>query len=146
MAVTTSRNTVPLVNSVTATHRRSSCTVLRSAIFKTTQTHTHTHDVLCRKKIIINYYFPGSAAQPGLWPSRTRGSVIRHNDTPHSVGLIWTSDQPVAETSTRQHTQQTNIHASGGIRIHDRSRRASVELGPKPRGHWDQLSKGNTAL
>jgi hypothetical protein len=23
-----------------------------------------------------------------------------HNDGPHSVGLLWTSDQPVAETST----------------------------------------------
>jgi hypothetical protein len=27
-----------------------------------------------------------------------------HSDTPHSVGLFWTSDQPDAETSTRQHT------------------------------------------
>jgi len=23
-----------------------------------------------------------------------------HSDTPHSVGMLWTSDQPVAETST----------------------------------------------
>ena len=23
-----------------------------------------------------------------------------HSDTPHSVGLLWTSDQPHAETST----------------------------------------------
>jgi hypothetical protein len=27
-----------------------------------------------------------------------------YSDTPHSVGLLWTSDQPVAETSTWQHT------------------------------------------
>jgi hypothetical protein len=27
-----------------------------------------------------------------------------HSDTPHSVGLLWTSDQPVAETSIWQHT------------------------------------------
>ena len=26
-----------------------------------------------------------------------------HSDTPHSVGLLWTSDRPVAEDSTRQH-------------------------------------------
>ena len=26
--------------------------------------------------------------------------AITHNDAPQSVGLIWTSDQPVAETST----------------------------------------------
>ena len=29
------------------------------------------------------------------------------SDTPHSVGLLWTSDQPVAETSTLQHTTLT---------------------------------------
>ena len=27
-----------------------------------------------------------------------------HSDTPHSVGLLWTSDRPVAETSTWQHS------------------------------------------
>ena len=26
--------------------------------------------------------------------------LLLHSDTPHSVGLLWTSDQPVAETST----------------------------------------------
>jgi hypothetical protein len=30
-----------------------------------------------------------------------------YSDTPHSVGLLWTRDQPVAETSTWQHTQET---------------------------------------
>jgi hypothetical protein len=25
---------------------------------------------------------------------------LSHSDTPHSVGLLWTSDQPGAETST----------------------------------------------
>ena len=37
------------------------------------------------------------------------------NDAPQSVGLLWTSDQLVAKTSTWQHTQhsqQINIHAS----------------------------------
>jgi hypothetical protein len=34
-----------------------------------------------------------------------------HSDTPHSVGLLWTSDQPEAETSTGQHTTlTTDIH------------------------------------
>jgi hypothetical protein len=27
-------------------------------------------------------------------------SQVTHNDAPHSVGLLWTSDQLVAETST----------------------------------------------
>ena len=40
-----------------------------------------------------------------------------------AVGLLWTSDQLVAETSDNtRHSQQTNIHAPGGIRTHDLSR------------------------
>jgi len=30
--------------------------------------------------------------------------LITHNDAPHSVGLLWTNDQSVAETTTWQHT------------------------------------------
>jgi hypothetical protein len=30
-----------------------------------------------------------------------------HPDTPHLVGILWTSDQPEAETSTLQHTTLT---------------------------------------
>jgi hypothetical protein len=39
-----------------------------------------------------------------------------HSDTPHSVGLLWTSDQPDAEISTWQNTTRTrDIHTPGGI-------------------------------
>ena len=31
----------------------------------------------------------------------------RHPDTPHSVGLLWTNDRPVAENSTWQNTTFT---------------------------------------
>jgi len=30
-----------------------------------------------------------------------------HSDTPHSVGLLWASDEPIAETYTWQHTTLT---------------------------------------
>jgi hypothetical protein len=40
-----------------------------------------------------------SGPRPPLWGSST---TFRH--TPHSVGTLWTSDWPVAETSTWQHT------------------------------------------
>jgi len=35
-----------------------------------------------------------------------------HSDTPHSVELLWTNDQPDTETSTWQHThtQTQNTH------------------------------------
>ena len=38
------------------------------------------------------------------------------------------------DTHNRQH-----IHASGGIRTHDLSRRAAAELRLRPRGRWDRL-------
>jgi hypothetical protein len=42
----------------------------------------------------------------------------------------------------KQHSQHTNIHAPGGIRTYDLSRRAAVDLRLRPRGHWDrQFSK-----
>jgi hypothetical protein len=56
------------------------------------------------------------------------------------VGHLWTSDQLVAETSTWQHTQhsqQTDIHAPGGIRNCNPSKRAAADLRLIPRGHWD---------
>jgi hypothetical protein len=43
-------------------------------------------------------YFPQPGS--GLYPPRSRGFLITHNDAPQSVGLLWTSDQSVAETST----------------------------------------------
>ena len=56
-------------------------------------------------------------------PSVVHGLLIHevtghtHNDAPQSVGLLWTSDQPVAETSTWQHThthnRQTSMHPVG---------------------------------
>jgi hypothetical protein len=54
--------------------------------------------------------------------------ILKH--TPQSVGLLWTSDQPVAETSTWQHkhSQETNIHVPGEIRTHDPSKRSAADL------------------
>ena len=45
-----------------------------------------------------------------------------------SGGLLWMRDRAVAETSTwkKRHSQQTNIHAHGGIRTRDPSRRAAA--------------------
>ena len=42
------------------------------------------------------------AQQPRSGPGapHSRGFYITHNDTPQKVGLLWTSDQLVAKTST----------------------------------------------
>ena len=50
--------------------------------------------------------------------------------------MIGPSQRPLPDN--KQHSQQTNIHASGGIRTHDRSRRAAVDLRLRPRGYWDR--------
>ena len=62
------------------------------------------------------------------------------SDTPHSVGLLWTSDQPVAETTTRQHTTFTRDRhpCPGEIRTHNPSKRAAADPHLTPRGHWDR--------
>ena len=36
----------------------------------------------------------------GPGPPHSQGLYITHNDAPHSIGLLWTSDQLVPETST----------------------------------------------
>jgi hypothetical protein len=51
---------------------------------------------------------------------------IDHRQLTYTVGLLWTTDQPVAEASTysEQHnieTQETNIHAISGIRTREPS-------------------------
>jgi len=81
----------------------------------------------------------GATAPNGPGPPHSRGFYITHNDAPQSVGLLWTSDQLVAETSDNiQHSQQTNIHALGGIRTYNLSRRTAVYLRLTQRGHWNR--------
>jgi len=65
------------------------------------------------------------------------------HDAPHSVGFLRTSDQLVAETFTftTQHSQQTNFQAPDGIRTHNLSWLAVVDLRLTPRGHWDRPYK-----
>ena len=50
--------------------------------------------------------------------------------------MISPSQRPLPDNT--QHSQQTNIHAPGGIRTHDRSRRAAVGLRLRPHGYWDR--------
>jgi len=89
--------------------------------------------------ILIIFLFWGQQPPSGPGPPQSRNFLITHNDAPQSVGLLWTSDRPVAETSTSQHTTiTTNIHVSGGILTHDHSRRAAEEPRLGPRDHWDR--------
>jgi len=66
-----------------------------------------------------------------------------HSDTPHTVGLLWTSHQPVAETSTRQHTTfiRERHSCSGGIQIRNPSKKAAAHPHLRPLSQWDWLWK-----
>jgi hypothetical protein len=56
----------------------------------------------------ILYFFSSGAAAPSVpGPPNYRGFTITLRHTPHLVGLLWTGDQPHAETSTWQHTTLT---------------------------------------
>ena len=50
--------------------------------------------------------------------------------------MISPSQRPLPDNA--QHSQQKNIHALGGIRTYDLSRRAAKDLRLRPRGHWDR--------
>jgi hypothetical protein len=68
-------------------------------------------------------------AEPLVGPDLSMIEASRsHSDTPHSVGPLWTSDQPDAETSTWQNTTlTTDINASGGLSTHNlRSERLKI--------------------
>jgi hypothetical protein len=70
-----------------------------------------------------------------------------HSDTPQSVGLLWTSDRPAADTSTWQHTQhsqQMNIHDPIGIRTRNPSNLATADSRLIPYGHRDRPFVGDT--
>jgi len=67
----------------------------------------------------------------GSWPPLTGFRDHPHwKKKTHSVGLLWTSDQPAAQTSLPDNTQQTSIDASGGIRTHNPSKRAAARPTP----------------
>ena len=62
-----------------------------------------------------------------------------NSDTPHSVGLLWASDQTDAETSTLQHTQETDIHTPGGIRTRNPNKRAAADPHLRSQSQCDRL-------
>jgi hypothetical protein len=73
----------------------------------------------------------------GIGLPHYRGFTITHNNTPHSVWILWTSDQPDTETFSLT----THILAPGAIPTHNPSKRAVADPRRRPRGHWDRFYK-----
>jgi hypothetical protein len=74
----------------------------------------------------------------------SHSDFLDHIQLTYRVGLLWTSDQPVAEASnyTGQHyieTQETNIHALSGIRTRDPSNQAAADLCLRPSAYQSRI-------
>jgi hypothetical protein len=84
---------------------------------------------------VWNCYFHASGALVSLDPFIV-GFSRSHSDTPHSVGLLWTSDQLVAGTSTCTTHNTHNRHPCHRRHSNRQFQKAS---GHRPtRGHGDQ--------
>ena len=70
-------------------------------------------------------------------------TTTRHIRQDSSGRVINPSQRPLPNNT--QHSHQTNIHAPGGIRTHDRSRRAAEDLHIRPHCHWDRQYMFNTS-
>jgi len=73
------------------------------------------------------------------WPPHSWGFYITNNDASQSVGLLWTSDQPVTETSNN--TQHNKHPCPCGIRTLNLSRGSAADLHLRPHGHWDRQNE-----
>jgi len=73
-----------------------------------------------------------------------------HSDTPHSVGLLWTSDQPDTETSICTSTHNTHNRVismpPAGIRTRIPASKRPQTPRLRPRDQWDRQVINNTHL
>jgi hypothetical protein len=100
--VLTSRHGVPQTPAVVV-FRISYC-YWTQVIYKITSNYSEVSNfhLLLNKKL---HLFPRHNSPRG--PRRPHWTGFTVTLRPHSVGLLWTSDQPIAETSTWQHTTRT---------------------------------------
>jgi hypothetical protein len=77
----------------------------------------------------------GAAVPLGPSPPHCYGLEITLGHSSHSIELLRTSDRPVAETST---SENTTVHAAGGIRIRNLSKEEATDPSLRKRGHRDR--------
>jgi len=94
------------------------------------------------KYIIYHIYIFAVALRPHaghglliLEVSRSH-TTVHHSRYDSSGRVISSSQRPLPDNT--HHSQETDIHAPGGIRIHNLSRRAAADLRLRPRGQWDR--------
>jgi hypothetical protein len=93
--------------------------------------------------LLPKYFFFQMAQQP-YWGQAS--SLLRLHDHTQTHHIRYDSSGRVTSPSQRplpdntQHSQQTDIHAAGGIQAHNPSKRAAADQRLRPRGHWDRQS------
>ena len=81
----------------------------------------------------------------GLLILRFHDHTQTHNIRQDSSGrVISPTQRPLSEIA--QHSQETDIHAPGGIRTGNRSRRAAADSHLRLSGHWDREVVGQMKL
>jgi len=89
----------------------------------------------------LQIFFYGSTAPSGPRP-HYRGFTITLR---HSSGLVFSPTQ-ISLPNNTQHSQGTNIHASGVIRTRNPSMRPAADPCLRQRGHWDQQLTDHAAV
>jgi len=74
--------------------------------------HVVTHIAICSITLLPRPSYFLHDLKALVWQSLLISEVSRsHSYTPHSAGLLWTSDHPDAQTSNiTQHSQETDVH------------------------------------
>ena len=90
---------------------------------------------------LLKCLFFTMAQQPPMGQGLLNHEVSRsHTTTPHSLEdssgrVISPTQRPLSDKT--QYSQQTDIHAPGGIRTPNPSKRAAADPRLRPPGHWD---------
>jgi hypothetical protein len=121
-----------------------SCATANKGKVQTLPYRKYTEFPLQRKKWLV--LLGNSSLLTHRFTRNIKYEVSRsHSDTPHPIGLLWTSDQPVAKISTRKHTtsQERGIHAPAGIRTRNPKKRAAADPRRRQRstGSADKYTK-----
>jgi hypothetical protein len=95
-----------------------------------------------RSDIFFSFFFLWLDSPIWVWAfSFRRGFMVTH--IRHTtIGRTPLDEGPARRRDlylTTQYSQETDIHALGGIRAHDPSKRAAVDPRLRPHGHWDRL-------
>ena len=111
---------------------------------QTTFSRTHFYeDPLCWQSYLALFVCFFMAQKPPVGQGLLIHEVsMSHTTTRHiryisSGRVIRASQRPLPDNT--QQSQETDIHAPGGIRTHNLTWRAATDLHLRTRGHWDWL-------